>query len=49
MWVAGIPQAEMVTTAIVFNARGLPISDLAWIIRLDWLEDGFWTTINLQQ
>merc|ERR1712198_150794 len=47
MGAAGIPQAGMVTTAIVFNAVGLPLSELAWIIPLDWLVDRFRTTVNV--
>ncbi|KAK3596769.1 hypothetical protein CHS0354_038770 [Potamilus streckersoni] len=44
---AGIPEAGLVTMAIVLTAVNLPIEDITLIIAIDWLLDRFRTTINV--
>jgi Na+/H+-dicarboxylate symporter len=43
---AGIPEAGLVTMAIVLGAVGLPIEYMAIILPIDWLLDRFRTMIN---
>ncbi|KAL3868595.1 hypothetical protein ACJMK2_041396 [Sinanodonta woodiana] len=44
---AGVPQAGLVTMAIVLTAVDLPIDDITLIIAIDWLLDRFRTAINV--
>jgi len=44
---AGIPQAGLVTLIMVLNTVGLPATDAALILSVDWLLDRFRTTINV--
>lgn len=44
---AGIPQAGLVTMLIVLTAVGLPTSDIALILAVDWFLDRCRTSINV--
>jgi len=44
---AGIPQAGLVSMAMVLNTIGLPSGDIALILSVDWLLDRFRTTVNV--
>lgn len=44
---AGVPSAGLVTMIIVLNAIGLPDTDVAYILAVDWLLDRFRTMINV--
>jgi Na+/H+-dicarboxylate symporter len=44
---AGIPEAGLVTMALVFNAVGLPITHVALLLPVDWFLDRCRTTINV--
>jgi len=44
---AGIPQAGLVTMVMVLQTVGLPSSDVALILAVDWLLDRFRTAINV--
>ncbi|CAH1781859.1 unnamed protein product [Owenia fusiformis] len=44
---AGIPQAGLVTMAIVLTAVNLPVDDIALIITVDWFLDRFRTAVNV--
>ncbi|KAL3868596.1 hypothetical protein ACJMK2_041397 [Sinanodonta woodiana] len=44
---AGIPEAGLVTMAIVLTAVNLPVEDITLIIAIDWLLDRFRTTVNV--
>jgi Na+/H+-dicarboxylate symporter len=44
---AGIPEAGLVTMALVFNAVGLPIANVALLLPVDWFLDRCRTTINV--
>ncbi|XP_063402159.1 excitatory amino acid transporter 3-like isoform X1 [Mytilus trossulus] len=44
---AGIPQAGLVTMAIVLTAVGLPIDEITLILPIDWFLDRFRTAINV--
>ena len=43
---AGIPEAGLVTMAIVLNAVGLPFEYVSGILAVDWLLDRFRTATN---
>jgi len=44
---AGIPQAGLVTMVMVLQTVGLPSTDVALILAVDWLLDRFRTAINV--
>lgn len=44
---AGIPQAGLVTMAIVLSAVGLPVDEITLILPIDWFLDRFRTTVNV--
>jgi Na+/H+-dicarboxylate symporter len=44
---AGIPEAGLVTMALVFNAVGLPVEYIALLLTVDWFLDRCRTTINV--
>ena len=44
---AGIPEAGLVTMALVFSAVGLPITHVALLLPVDWFLDRCRTTINV--
>merc|ERR1712228_502591 len=44
---AGIPQAGLVTMGMVLQTVGLPSTDVALILAVDWLLDRFRTAINV--
>jgi len=44
---AGVPSGGLVTMIIVLNAIGLPDTDIAYILAVDWLLDRFRTVINV--
>jgi DAACS family dicarboxylate/amino acid:cation (Na+ or H+) symporter len=44
---AGIPEAGLVTMALIFNAVGLPVADIALLLPIDWFLDRCRTTINV--
>lgn len=44
---AGIPQAGLFTMIIVFNAVGLPVEYVGYILVVDWLLDRFRTAVNV--
>ena len=44
---AGIPQAGLFTMIIVFNAVGLPVEYVGYILSVDWLLDRFRTAVNV--
>lgn len=44
---AGVPQAGLVTMAIVLTAVGLPFDNIELIIAIDWFLDRFRTMINV--
>jgi DAACS family dicarboxylate/amino acid:cation (Na+ or H+) symporter len=44
---AGIPEAGLVTMALVFNAVGLPITHVALLLPVDWFLDRCRTAINV--
>ncbi|KAL5019708.1 hypothetical protein ScPMuIL_002600 [Solemya velum] len=44
---AGVPQAGLVTMAIVLTAVGLPVEDVTLILSIDWFLDRFRTAINV--
>lgn len=44
---AGIPQAGLVTMAIVLTAVGLPVDEITLILPIDWFLDRFRTAINV--
>ncbi|KAK3596768.1 hypothetical protein CHS0354_038769 [Potamilus streckersoni] len=44
---AGIPEAGLVTMAIVLTSVNLPVEDITLIIAIDWLLDRFRTTVNV--
>ena len=43
----GIPQAGLVTMVMVLQTVGLPSTDVALILAVDWLLDRFRTAINV--
>ncbi|CAH1776152.1 unnamed protein product [Owenia fusiformis] len=44
---AGIPEAGLITMAIVLQAVGLPVDDIGLIFAIDWFLDRCRTTINV--
>ncbi|KAJ8306020.1 hypothetical protein KUTeg_016565 [Tegillarca granosa] len=44
---AGVPQAGLVTMAIVLTAVGLPVDNITLILSIDWFLDRFRTAINV--
>lgn len=44
---AGIPEAGLITMAIVFTAVGLPLEDIAILLTIDWLLDRLRTVVNV--
>ncbi|XP_013412720.1 excitatory amino acid transporter 1 [Lingula anatina] len=44
---AGVPQAGLVTMAIVLTAVGLPLGDIQLIVAIDWFLDRFRTMVNV--
>jgi Na+/H+-dicarboxylate symporter len=44
---AGIPEAGLITMALVFSAVGLPLDDIALLLTIDWLLDRLRTVVNI--
>ena len=44
---AGIPEAGLVTMTLVFNAVGLPVQYIVFLITVDWFLDRCRTAINV--
>jgi len=44
---AGIPEAGLVTMAIVFSAVGLPLEDIGLLLTIDWFLDRMRTVVNV--
>lgn len=44
---AGIPEAGLITMALVFSAVGLPLEDIAILLTIDWFLDRVRTVVNI--